>query len=378
MYLFRFFFSYDHIKSIEVPKYYHLIDCFRTCAALAVVLHHYQHFYFFGGSKNTNSYLTSANISEQPFYQYFYYLYEAGAAGVHFFWVISGFIFASVYFSKKVTGKEFFISRFARLYPLHFLTLMVILCLQIISSLFYGFFQIYEFNDVKHFVLNMFFMSSWGFESGVSYNGPIWSVSVEILVYLVFFMIQKRLFKYGILLPLLLCVSFLAISVLKVFEIIGLNPNIALCGFFFFTGSCIFHVNQVFKHILGGAFIFLIAILGISLTTYIVIYFLSPSYLIYVIPFLIMLLLNIENYNFNIFKKISWVGNLSYGIYLWHVPLQILIMLFLYQYNFATRIEFLSSNYFFIGYIVLLLLLSHIGFKYFENPIRKKINDKLS
>ena len=191
-------------------------------------------------------------------------------------------------------------------------------------------------------------------------------------------MIQKHLFKYGILLPLLLSVSFLAISFLNVFEIIGLNPNIAACGFFFFTGSCIFHVNQVFKHILSGAFIFLIAILGVSLTTYIVIYFLPSSYLIYVIPFLIMLLLNIENYNFNIFKKISWVGNLSYGIYLWHVPLQILIMLFLYQYNFATRIEFLSSNYFFIGYIVLLLLLSHIGFKYFENPIRRKISDKLS
>ena len=193
MNLFRIFFSYDHIKSIEVPKYYHLIDCFRTFAALAVVFHHYQHFYFFGGSKNSSSYLTSANISEQPFYQNLYYLYEVGASGVQFFWVISGFIFASVYFSRKVTGKEFFISRFARLYPLHFLTLMVILCLQIISSLVYGFFQIYEFNDVTHFILNIFFMSSWGFESGASYNGPIWSVSVEILVYLVFFYDSKTL-----------------------------------------------------------------------------------------------------------------------------------------------------------------------------------------
>ncbi len=43
-----------------------------------------------------------------------------------------------------------------------------------------------------HFFLGIFFATSWGFENGLSFNGPIWSVSVEVLVYAVFFMISTQ------------------------------------------------------------------------------------------------------------------------------------------------------------------------------------------
>ena len=43
-------------------------------------------------------------------------------------------------------------------------------------------------HDFYHFVLQFFFISSWGFEDGPSFNGPIWSVSIEIFIYGIFFL----------------------------------------------------------------------------------------------------------------------------------------------------------------------------------------------
>ena len=37
------------------------------------------------------------------------------------------------------------------------------------------------------FILNFFLVSGWGFEKGPSFNGPVWSVSVEIIIYFFFF-----------------------------------------------------------------------------------------------------------------------------------------------------------------------------------------------
>ena len=106
MNLFRIFFSYDHIKSIEVPKYYHLIDCFRTFAALAVVFHHYQHFYFFGGSKIQVVTLLQQTFPSSHFIKISIISTRSVLLECNFFGVISGFIFASVYFSRKVQEKS--------------------------------------------------------------------------------------------------------------------------------------------------------------------------------------------------------------------------------------------------------------------------------
>jgi len=75
----------------------------------------------------------------------------------------------------------------SRLYPLHFLTLMFVLLLQFFYEFFLDLQMNQGYNDFYHFILNLFFVSSWGLEEGNSYNLPIWSVSKEIIAYLVFF-----------------------------------------------------------------------------------------------------------------------------------------------------------------------------------------------
>lgn len=370
----KIFFSLDRLKSSKIQSHYHLIDCFRTIAALAVVLHHYQHFYYFEGHMNIQNYLSEENVSSQPFYSNLYYLYEVGAAGVQFFWVISGFIFSSVYFMRDVSGKDFFIARFARLYPLHILTLLVVLFLQLLSNHIYGIYQIYEFNDLKHFILNVFFASSWGLESGPSFNGPIWSVSVEILIYFIFFFSFRFLFNFGLFIPLCMSILFLIISFFDFFESIGLSGNIAACGFFFFSGSCIFYLNQVLKPFYNGKLILFFSVFGAVISSILIAKNMPLTYLIYVIPFIIFAIVGVDNFKLDAIKKISAMGNLSYGIYLWHVPLQIFLIMFIYRLDHLERLDLLSSNIFFIFYICLLIVLSHLGFKYIENPLRKRIN----
>lgn len=50
-------------------------------------------------------------------------------------------------------------------------------------------------NDSYHFLLNLFVIHSWGFEPTPAlngFNGPSWSVSVELLLYLLFFLISRK------------------------------------------------------------------------------------------------------------------------------------------------------------------------------------------
>ena len=47
----------------------------------------------------------------------------------------------------------------------------------------FGNYQINSINDTYHFILNFFFISGWGFEKSYSFNGPIWSVSIELIIY---------------------------------------------------------------------------------------------------------------------------------------------------------------------------------------------------
>ena len=88
---------------------------------------------------------------------------------------------------KKISIRTFFINRFSRLYPLHFITLLIVLILQIIYQNLNENYFVYENNDIYHLFLQLLFISNWGFEKGYSFNGPIWSVSIELIVYFIFY-----------------------------------------------------------------------------------------------------------------------------------------------------------------------------------------------
>ena len=113
-----------------------------------------------------------------------------GAAGVSFFFVLSGFILAYVYLPRlEISGpnqfpfKEFYLRRVARIWPLHLTTLLIALILVMGWRLF----QKQDYVLLKSFA-NVFLLQAWIpiHKWGYFLNGPAWSLSVEVFFYAVF------------------------------------------------------------------------------------------------------------------------------------------------------------------------------------------------
>lgn len=168
----------------------HSLDALRTVAALAVVLAHWpQH--FFAVAK------FGRPISDAPFYEELAGGYSNGPTAVTFFFCLSGFIFYWLYSDAVHQGKigfgAFALLRFSRLYPLHMATLLALVPLVVVFHAMTGADFIYNNNDAYHFGLNVAFIQYWGVEEGLSWNGPSWSISVEIALYLLFFAVCRLL-----------------------------------------------------------------------------------------------------------------------------------------------------------------------------------------
>ena len=102
---------------------------------------------------------------------------------VPFFFLLSGFILAHVYPSLDgwQARKQFLLARFARVYPLHLATMMlVVLALPEFARS--------PLNDPVLIITNLTLTQSWSWEPNIyfAYNSPAWSISVEMFLYACF------------------------------------------------------------------------------------------------------------------------------------------------------------------------------------------------
>jgi len=347
-------------------KYYG-IELLRLFSSISVLLYHYRHFFSPYTTYSSNNF-TNIKI-DLPFYSLLEVFYNNGFFGVHMFYAVSGFVFAYIYLSKneKVSGKEFFINRFARLYPLHFATLIIVLILQTINLSTSSSFQIFNYNDLYHFILQIFFISSWGFEQGHSFNGPIWSVSIEIFIYGIFFLLLGLLRKFRISLALMIFFTLLVTYKLEFTDTLYYSVQLFLeCARLFFSGVLIYLLSKKIKvkHKLF-LFLFTAICLVFSFIGNFKIYLFCPSLL------LIFVLSEefIKSEKLKIFCMVS--GNLTYALYLLHVPMQLTILLIFKNFNISDLIYL--NNFFFFIFFSLLIVLAYLCFNFFENPMSKKI-----
>lgn len=168
---------------MDFPKRLYSLDVTRGLAALTVVIFHWGHVFTGAGAM--------VDPADRPFHRWLAPVYRHGELAVDFFFVLSGFVFYWLYADqiarRKIGAGVFTLLRFARLYPLHLATLILVACLQWAYYRGHGGYFVYPHNDAAHFVMNLAFASSWGFQAGHSFNGPVWSVSIEILLYAIFF-----------------------------------------------------------------------------------------------------------------------------------------------------------------------------------------------
>lgn len=138
-----------------------------------------------------------------------HFLYKEGFVGVSFFFVLSGFIIAYNYQrrlkDKKVSRREFWVARFARVYPLHLATLFL-------SLLTGGYLLALNRDTVLAFFAQICLVHPFIPRTAYffSFNSPSWSLGCEQLFYVLFPFLALRLNDIRRLLPVLLAAGMLA------------------------------------------------------------------------------------------------------------------------------------------------------------------------
>jgi peptidoglycan/LPS O-acetylase OafA/YrhL len=197
------------------------LEVLRFLTAFAILVYHYRHFAF--ADKTVG--LVDDRL---PLYRLLHVFYDGGPYGVWIFWCISGFIFFWKYrdaiADRSVGGWKFFALRFSRLYPLHIATLLLVALVQPLYFNLNGYFFVYQDNDLTHFLLQLLMASNWGFQDALSFDGPIWSISVEVLVYFFFFI-------------MLLATRSWLLNVVIIAACLTASGQIAACFAFFYAGG---------------------------------------------------------------------------------------------------------------------------------------------
>ena len=117
---------------------------------------------------------------------------------VDFFFVLSGFVLAHVYDAPWRAGRFRYVTflgrRLSRLYPLHLATLLAVLVIVAVGSVF-GM-RPHNTHDAPGFFATLLLLHSAWTTDDLAWNWPSWSVSAEWFAYLgipLFFMIADRL-----------------------------------------------------------------------------------------------------------------------------------------------------------------------------------------
>lgn len=340
------------------------LDAIRGFAAIGVAFFwHYQHL----------------KPEHYPFSEKAYWFYNYGWSLVDLFFILSGFIFSYVYketiSNKKISFNQYSILRLSRLYPLHLITLFFVAIFQAIRYFLNQDFFVYQYNDFYHFLMNIFFLQYGWFESGYSFNAPSWSVAVEIIAYILFFVILYRFREKYIYLFISLIFIGLSINHLNI-QIPLFNDSTSRVFIGFFIGCLVFEINkQINKSSKKILFVSLLSIIFISVisgATLIGHEFLGNwpiVYTIFIYPSMILLILNIKILN-NILslKPFAYLGEVSYSIYLWHFPVQLLVKTL--DDVFSLNINF-SSRFIFIGIVIITILISILSYEFIEKPTNK-------
>lgn len=303
----------------EKSQFLRPLDGLRFLGALGVIIFHYRHFL--------------PDCSSVPFYTYYSQLILNGWVLVELFFLISGVTFMAFYRDaiqeKRVDFHSFILRRISRLMPLQWLTLFVVAALQW-GRMKCGHPPFWNnVADFYSFVLNFFGVQVWNIYFFPSFNIVSWALSVELLLYILFFMIvcnrkeseQKIFFVVAIFIGLL-------IYRIEQKDILFVNTYIARGLIAFFVG-CLFerllHLrgNRLPQYFAIGTLVFTLAYCLIFNTNELARGgYISMVYVFVVYPSLIVLSLNNKVFRYFLTSKVLLRGGeISFTIYMIHFPI---------------------------------------------------------
>ncbi len=314
------------------PEHYLALDSLRGIAATVVVVHHFV----------ISVPIRQAFVDRGPADNVFFH---NGGMLVDFFFVLSGLVIALTYARpgrSQFSFRDFAIRRFARIYPLHLVMLLVMLGFKIAKLGLVAFAHMdlpdSGANNLYTFVANVFLLHALGFTQNLSWNGPSWSISAEFYTYFLFgfILLALQLLKERI--PLSVVAAFTsALSLFIIIEVLGFTNlefhvefGVLRCVYSFFIGVLAFKAISYWTPSisprLGGA----LQWLGLALS--LVTLFLIGAYppLSMAAPFAFALLLGalMAQPGRPLARLLStrplvWLGERSYSIYMTHAAVLI-------------------------------------------------------
>jgi peptidoglycan/LPS O-acetylase OafA/YrhL len=137
-----------------------------------------------------------------------YSLFEAGYSGVTIFFVLSGFVLAVNYFDefrrlRWVSAYNFFVARFARLYPLYLLILFYLVVRQHALGI-----------PIDGWWRNALAIQTWNphVEVAYSFDSPAWSIGVEVFLYACFPLLVPLIARLRSVRSILICAAAVAVA----------------------------------------------------------------------------------------------------------------------------------------------------------------------
>ena len=315
-----------------------VLDSFRGIAAAAVMLFHYTSFY--------SEHIRKLDIPDALKFHY-------GEYGVHLFFMISGFvIFMTV--SKVSSPTVFLYKRFIRLYPTYWICLLI-------TSLFILVFPLKLYAvSFNQFLVNLTMFQ--GLIKVDNIDGSYWSLLPELLFYLmmvalIIFKLERRIVLLSYIWIAGILLNSLRPSILEIL----LNLRF---GVFFMAGIMFYKIfkkeAKVHHHIIILISNALVYLIFKNLETNIVYAFLTLVFYLFVYGQL----------NFFHHKFLSFLGAISYPLYLIHQAIGITLMSFFIQSG--------VNNYFSILLAIFAsLLLATAVYYRFEKPVLTYLGGKL-
>ncbi|GAA0525511.1 peptidoglycan/LPS O-acetylase OafA/YrhL [Rhizomicrobium palustre] len=371
------------------------LDAIRGLAALTIVIWHWQHFFALSGH-----WQTVWSRDWQPLYRVLEPLYLEAWAAVDLFFALSGFVFFWLYGQAIREGKvkpgHFALLRFSRLWPLHALMLVTITVLQALFHAKTGVDFIFPAEGWDRFAAHALMLHQWlppTIEQ--TFNGPSWTVSIEAGLYVLFFLLCRAGFNgWRVAVLVALCGVFL----------FSWNWFIArgLMGFFL-GGAAYYAVEKIrlmkaAKTISAAICLFTLALWALVVVEIewgplhnLIIYvtdrlpddaydneftdrYFHIAYILTVIPISVVALALSEvvlGLFPTFYRKATHLGDISYGVYMLHFPLQTACALV--AVTVGLQPSFFMQGWVMLAFYAVLLSLAWLSYTYFEKPMQKLI-----
>lgn len=346
----------------------------RGIAALTVFIAHAEFFHLF---------------PQAPSLQTMYGVFLWQNPAVDLFFELSGFILCYVYLLQPFTWQKYALARFARIYPVYLAALLSFLLMNVLAWMKTGIFS--SGTTWTSVLSNLLLVQCWpGLPHVRSINQPTWSISVEVFLYIFLFpalcFIQKYMTQ-GVKLVFAIVPALILAGIYILgyqWDNVVASPLSPVRGILCFTSGffvCTLGLEQGFTGVSKKIELIVLLLLFSCLLFR---FPLGHAYAVLGFPFLVYFTADTSSFSARLFAfpLLIWLGDLSYSIYVWHLPLIQVVSLLTGMrqagqgHEFLTHPSLLHALLYMTVLVVVILTISHLSHYYFEKPVARWLRGK--